>query len=52
LLTFAKVADAFDIPFIVIADDDIKDTSVISDSDKLKRVEVDKIRITRPRMTH
>ena len=40
LLTFAKVADAFDIPFIVIADDDIKDTSAISDSDKLKKVEL------------
>lgn len=40
LLTFAKVADAFDIPFIVIADDDIKDTSAISDSDKLRRVEL------------
>jgi len=40
LLTFAKVANAFDIPYIVVADDDIKDTSAISDSDKLKRVEL------------
>lgn len=40
LLTFAKVADAFDIPYVVVADDDIQDTSTISDPDKLKKIEM------------
>jgi len=32
LLTFAKVADAFDIPYVVVVDDDISDTTSITDS--------------------
>lgn len=40
LLTFAKVAEAFGIPYVVVADDDIKDTSSISDPDKIKKIEM------------
>lgn len=40
ILTFAKVADAFDIPYVVVVDDDIKNTSTISETDKLKKVEI------------
>ena len=39
LLTFAKVAAAFEIPYVVVADDDIKDLSAITDPDKKKRTE-------------
>lgn len=38
ILLFAKVAEAFEIPYVVIADDDIKDASVISDPEKKKRI--------------
>ena len=39
LLTFAKVASAFEIPYVVVADDDIKDVSTITDPEKRKKLE-------------
>lgn len=39
LLTFAKVASAFEIPYVVVADDDIKDVSTITDPEKKKKLE-------------
>lgn len=39
LLTFAKVASAFEIPYVVVADDDIKDVSTINDPEKRKKLE-------------
>ncbi len=36
LLTFAKVATAFGIPYVVVADDDIKDLAAIKDPEKKK----------------
>ena len=40
LLMFAKVADAFEIPYVVVADDDIKDTTAIDDITKRKKTEM------------
>ena len=39
LITFAKVASAFEIPYVVVADDDIKDVSTITDPEKRKKLE-------------
>ena len=39
LITFAKVASAFEIPYVVVADDDIKDVSTITDPEKKKKLE-------------
>lgn len=39
LITFAKVASAFEIPYVVVADDDIKDVSTITDPEKEKKLE-------------
>ena len=39
LLTFAKVASAFGIPYVVVADDDIRDTNSINDPEKRKKIE-------------
>ena len=38
LITFAKVASAFEIPYVVVADDDIKDVSTITDPEKKKKL--------------
>lgn len=40
LLTFSKVANAFDIPYVVVADDDIRETSTIRDPEKSAKIEV------------
>lgn len=39
LLIFSKVAKAFNIPYVVVADEDIKDISLISDPEKIKKAE-------------
>lgn len=39
LITFAKVAKAFGIPYVVVADEDIRDTESISDLEKRKKAE-------------
>ena len=39
LCTFAKVASAFNIPYVVVADDDIKDLSGISDEVKRQKIQ-------------
>ena len=39
LLTFAKVASAFGIPYVVVADEDIRDTDSIVDPEKKKKIE-------------
>lgn len=39
LITFAKVASAFGIPYVVVADDDIIDLDAIDDPEKKKKVE-------------
>jgi predicted ATP-dependent endonuclease of OLD family len=39
LLTFAKVASAFGIPYVVVADEDIRETSLIQDPEKKRKIE-------------
>ncbi|MDO5123268.1 MAG: AAA family ATPase [Eubacteriales bacterium] len=39
LCTFAKVASAFDIPYVVVADDDIKDLAEITDETKRQKIQ-------------
>jgi predicted ATP-dependent endonuclease of OLD family len=39
LIIFSKVAKAFNIPYVVVADEDIKDISLISDPEKIKKAE-------------
>lgn len=41
LLTFAKVATAFGIPYVVVADEDIKDLAAIKDPEKKKKAEAE-----------
>lgn len=40
LITFAKVASAFGIPYVVVADDDIIDLDTIDDPEKKKKAEM------------
>ena len=39
LLTFAKVANAFGIPYVVVVDEDIRDTTSVKDMEKKKKIE-------------
>jgi len=39
LVTFAKVANAFDIPYVVVADDDIKDLSGVKEEAKRLKIQ-------------
>lgn len=41
LITFAKVASAFEIPYVVIADDDIRDLTSVTDPEKKKKLEAE-----------